>query len=97
MLPPLFLEKHSQVSLSPVIGGTAVPVSVEVANGLMVDEAYGVVSLKVVFMGRLRWKAGGIKTGHYGLNVKCDVLMGLKKGVVGQVPLLGTSPCQVHI
>lgn len=95
MLPPLFLEKHSQVSLSPVIGGTAVPVSVEVANGLMVDEAYGVVGLKLVFLGRLRWKAGTIKTAHYGFYVKCDVLMGLKKGFVGQVPLLGTSPCHV--
>jgi hypothetical protein len=97
MLPPLFLEKHSQVSLSPVIGGTAVPVSVEVSNGLMVDEAYGVVGLKLVFLGRLRWKAGTIRTSHYGFYGKCDVLIGLKKGFVGQVPLLGTPPCNIDI
>lgn len=97
MLPPLFLEKHSQVSLSPVIGGTAVPVSVEVSNGLMVDEAYGVVGMKLVFLGRLRWKAGAIKTAHYGFYGKCDVLIGLKKGFVGQVPLLGTPPCDFDI
>jgi len=97
MLPPLFLEKHSQVSLSPVIGGTAVPVSVEVSNGLMVDEAYGVVGLKLVFLGRLKWKAGTIRSAHYGFYGKCDVLIGLKKGVVGQVPLLGTPACNIDI
>lgn len=85
------------MSLSPVIGGTPLPVSLEVTNGLMVDEAYGVVGLKLVFVGRLRWKAGAIRTAHYGLYVKCDVLMGLKKGFVGQVPLLGTPACDVDI
>ncbi|XP_019435311.1 PREDICTED: NDR1/HIN1-like protein 12 [Lupinus angustifolius] len=97
MLPPLYLEKHSTVSLSPVIGGTPVPVSVEVSNGLMVDEAYGVVGLKLVFLGRLRWKVGAIRTSHYGLYVKCDMLIGLKKGFVGQVPLLGAPPCKVDV
>ncbi|KAK7258436.1 hypothetical protein RIF29_24013 [Crotalaria pallida] len=97
MLPPLYLEKHSTVSLSPVIGGTPVPVSVEVSNGLMLDEGYGVVGLKLVFLGRLRWKAGAIKTAHYGLYVKCDMLIGLKKGFVGQVPLLGAPACNVDV
>ncbi|CAK8544976.1 unnamed protein product [Lathyrus sativus] len=97
MLPPLFLEKHSQVSLSPVLGGTAVPVSVEISNSLMMDEGYGVVGLKLVFLGRLRWKAGAIRTAHYGFYGKCDVLIGLKRGFVGQVPLLGTPPCYIDI
>lgn len=97
MLPPLFHEKHSTVALSPVVGGGAVPVSVEVANGLVMDEAYGVVALRFVLLGRLRWKAGAIKTGHYGVYVKCDVLVGLKRGFVGQVPLLGSPGCEVEI
>lgn len=85
--------------MSPVLGGgQAVPVAVEVVNGLAVDEAYGVVGLRVVLLGRLRWKTGVVKTGHYGIYVKCDVLVGLKKGIVGQVPLLGSPVrCKVDI
>lgn len=96
MLPPLFLEKHSAVSLSPEIGGVPVPVSVELTNGLVMDETYGVVAVKLVLNGRLRWKAGDINSAHYGLYVKCDVLMGLRKGFVGQVPLLGSPVCDVN-
>lgn len=97
MLPPLYLEKHSTVSVSPMIGGSPVPVSPEIADGLAADESYGVVGLRVVVMGRVRWKAGAIRTGHYGVYVKCDLLMGLKKGFVGQVPLLGAPGCHVDI
>ncbi|PON78914.1 Late embryogenesis abundant protein [Parasponia andersonii] len=97
-LPPLFHERRSTVAVSPMLGGGGpVPVSAEVMNGLTVDEAYGVVGLRLVLLGRLRWKTGAIKTAHYGVYVKCDVLLGLKKGVVGQVPLLGTPGCKVDI
>ncbi|CAK7348621.1 unnamed protein product [Dovyalis caffra] len=97
VLPPLYHEKKSTVALSPVLGGAGVPVSVEVSNGLVMDEAYGVVALRVVVLGRLRWKAGVIKTGRYGVYVKCDIWVGLKKGFVGQVPLLGSPQCKVDI
>ncbi|KAB2595896.1 protein YLS9 [Pyrus ussuriensis x Pyrus communis] len=96
-LPPLVHEHRSTVAVSPVLGGGEVPVAVEVVNGLMMDEVYGVVALRVVVTGRLRWKAGAIRTGHYGIYVKCDVLVGLKKGFVGQVPLLGNPACKVDI
>ncbi|OVA04689.1 Late embryogenesis abundant protein [Macleaya cordata] len=99
MLPNLFHEKKSTVALSPILGGggVAVPVSMEVVNGLVMDEAYGVVGLRLVLMGRLRWKAGAIKTGKYGVVVKCDMLVGFKKGFLGQVPLLGSPECDVDI
>ncbi|GAV78872.1 LEA_2 domain-containing protein [Cephalotus follicularis] len=96
-LPPLYQAEKSTVALSPVLGCVGVPVSVEVANGLMMDEAYGVVAFRLVFLGRLRWKAGAIRTGRYGVYVKCDVLVGLKKGFLGQVPLLGSSRCKVDV
>lgn len=96
-LPPLYLEKHSAVSVSPVIGGSLVPVSSEVTNGLESDENYGVVGLRLVMLGRLRWKTGIATTGHYSFYVKCDLMLGLKKGLVGQVPLLGAPPCNVDI
>lgn len=95
MLPPLYLETHATVSLSPQLGGTPVPVSAGVLNGLAVDQGYGVVGMKLAFLGRLRWKTGDIKSAHYGLYVKCDLLLGLKKGLVGQIPLLGTPVCDV--
>ena len=97
VLPPLYLEKHSTVSLSPVIGGSLVPVSLEVTNGLAMDEQYGLVNLKLIILGRIRWKAGAIKTAHYSMYVRCDIMMGLKKGFVGQVPLLGAPVCDVDM
>ncbi|XP_028795826.1 NDR1/HIN1-like protein 1 [Neltuma alba] len=97
MLPPLYQERHSAASVSPMIGGSPVPVSEEVANWLAADESCGVVEVRVVVQGRVRWKAGAIRTGHYGMHVKCDLLMGLKKGFVGQVPLLADPPCAVDI
>ncbi|KAM7476583.1 hypothetical protein LguiB_023826 [Lonicera macranthoides] len=97
MLPPLFHEKDTTVTLSPILGGAGVPVSVEVTNGLLMDEAYGVVGLRLVLLGKLRWKAGAITTAHYGFYVRCDMLIGFKKGFVGQVPLLGSPACHVDI
>ncbi|KAK8509719.1 hypothetical protein V6N13_093570 [Hibiscus sabdariffa] len=96
-LPPLHLETKSTVSMSPVLGSGMVPASAEVVNGLMIDETYGVVAMKVVLLGKLRWKAGAIKTLKYGFYVRCDVWVGLKKGVAGPVPLLGAPPCKVDI
>lgn len=53
--------------------------------------------MRVVIGGRVRWKGGVIKSGHYGMHVKCDVMIGIKKGFVGQVPLLANPPCLVDI
>ncbi|XP_060203788.1 NDR1/HIN1-like protein 1 [Lycium barbarum] len=97
MLPPLVQETKSTVVLSPVIRSALVPVSVEAANGLLIDEVYGVVALRLVFLGRMRYKAAFVRTKHYGVHVNCDMLVGYKKGFVGQVPLLGTPDCQVDL
>lgn len=96
-LPPLFHGTKSSVAMSPMMGGVPVPISLEVANGLMMDETYGVVVLRVSLLGRLRWKTGVVKTARYGVYVKCDVWVGLKKGVVGPLPLLSSPPCHVDV
>ncbi|TYJ04909.1 hypothetical protein E1A91_A12G126600v1 [Gossypium mustelinum] len=96
-LPPLYHATKTTVALSPVLDSGMVPASAEVVNGLMIDETYGVVALRVVLLGKLRWKAGAIKTVKYGFYVRCDVWVGLKKGGVGPVPLLGAPPCKVDI
>lgn len=96
-LQSLFHERRSTVELSPMLGGAAVPVAADVGNWLALDEAYGVVGLRLVVRGRLRYKAGAIRTGHYGFYVRCDVLVGLKKDFNGQVPLLASPPCKVDV
>lgn len=83
--------------MSPVMGGSPVPVTAEAAAALAAEEGYGVVGMRVVIGGRVRWKGGVIKSGHYGMHVKCDVMIGIKKGFVGQVPLLANPPCLVDI
>lgn len=100
VLPPLYHETKSTVALSPVLGGgtSSVPVSPEVSNGLGMDEAYGAVPLRLVLIGRIKYKAGAIRTGRYSIYVKCDMLVGLKKGFTGQVPLLGSpQDCKVDV
>lgn len=98
-LPPLHQKKHSTVAFSPVLGGDGlpVPVSPDVANGLLADQAYGVVGVRLVLLGRLRYKAGAIRTRRHRLDVRCDVLLGLRNGVVGQLPLLGDPNCRVDV
>ncbi|KAL5702486.1 hypothetical protein ACHQM5_027699 [Ranunculus cassubicifolius] len=97
MLPPFSHETKSTVALSPVLGGGMVPVSMDVANALMTDQANGIIGLKLIIEGRVRYKAGAIKTGHQDMVVKCDTVIGLKEGNGGQVPLLGYKDCDVDI
>ena len=47
VLPPLYLEKHSTVSLSPVIGSSLVPVSLEVTNGLAMERLVEVAPVPI--------------------------------------------------
>ncbi|CAH8262378.1 unnamed protein product [Arabidopsis lyrata] len=79
------LSRKSTVVIALVIGGNGIPVSPEVANGLKNDEAYGVVLMRVVILGRLRWKAGAIKTGRYGFYARCDVWLRFNPSPNGQV------------
>ncbi|XP_020585651.1 NDR1/HIN1-like protein 13 [Phalaenopsis equestris] len=95
-LPSLYEEAGGTVVVSPVFGADIVPVSAEVEGELMNDESYGVVALQLVIMGRVSYRPGPFRSGLVGLYVKCDVLVGLKKGTAGQVPLLAQPYCIVH-
>ncbi|CAN0884907.1 NDR1/HIN1-like protein 1 [Linum grandiflorum] len=97
-LPPLHHHTKTTVALSPIIGAEGqVPVSVEVANGLEQDQAYGVVPMTLVVVGKLRWKAASIRTRRHDVYVSCDVWVGLKSRVPGPVPLLGSPQCRVDV
>ncbi|KAL1215921.1 NDR1/HIN1-like protein 1 [Cardamine amara subsp. amara] len=96
-LPPLRLGHKSTVVIAPVLGAAGIPVSPAVANGLKSDEDYGVVLMRVVVVGKLRWKAGAIKTGRYGFYATCDVWLRFNRSSNGQVPLLAPSTCKVDV
>ncbi|GMH21772.1 hypothetical protein Nepgr_023614 [Nepenthes gracilis] len=96
-LPPLFQERHSSVVMLLAMGGGMVPVSKEVMEGVAAEEAYGVVGLRLVVMGMVRYNAAAIRTRRYAVHVRCDVLVGLKRGYAGQVPLLANHGCVVDL
>ncbi|KAL6004029.1 hypothetical protein ACLOJK_004575, partial [Asimina triloba] len=96
-LPPMIQENDGTVVISLVVGGVPVPASHEVVNGLATDEAYGMVGLRLVILGRVKWKMGAFGSGHDTLYVTCDVLVGVQNGQLGQVPLLGPTGCKVEL
>lgn len=86
-----------------VVGGGEVPVSEEVAAGVAGEcRGYGVVEMRLVVMGRVRYEfVGGFRSGRYGVYVGCDVLVGFKTGLKDgdQVSNLigGETKCKVDI
>lgn len=92
-LPPLFHETKSTVALSPVLGGSPVPVVAEAAKGLQMEQSYGVVGLKLVLTGRLRYKVGAIWSRRNGVYVRCNLYVGSNNGTL---PLLASPPCTVE-
>ncbi|KAL3832804.1 hypothetical protein ACJIZ3_007540 [Penstemon smallii] len=100
ILPPLFHNTKSTVALSPVLGGSGVPVAPEVVNGLEMEQAtYEVVGLRLVLTGKLKYKSRVVfRSGRYGIYVRCDLFVAFKKGFLGQLPLLGSPrPCAVDV
>lgn len=83
------------MAVSPVFAGV-VPVGVEVVEGLRVEEGYGVVRVRVVVRGRVKYRiSGGFRSGWVGLYVRCDVMAGVSNGVKGEVPIIGEPDCEV--
>lgn len=89
MLPPLHHETKTTVAMTPML-----LVPPEFVNGLGNDDGFVAVSLRVVLTGNLKYK-GGIWSRHKRVYVGCDVLVGLKRGSLDEVPLLGPSVCKV--
>ncbi|XP_078166528.1 NDR1/HIN1-like protein 12 [Carex rostrata] len=95
-LPALAQKPRSSLALSPVVGGgAAVPVSYDVMEGLMTDETYGFIGLRLVVQGRIRFQSGPFYGRWVPLYVRCDMLIGARKGFMGQVPVLGNPNCYV--
>ncbi|KQK06656.1 NDR1/HIN1-like protein 1 [Brachypodium distachyon] len=99
-LPPLAQEPRSAVAVAPVVGAGAavpVPVSPDAAAALSRDVAYGVVSLRVVLLGRVRYVSGPFRSGWRSLYARCDLLVGVRKQERGrEAPLFGNPSCDVN-
>ncbi|WOL05270.1 hypothetical protein Cni_G13997 [Canna indica] len=96
-LPPMFQDSDATVAISPVLGSGCVPAPEDVVAGLAAEQAYGVVGLRLVLRGRLRYKSGPFRSRWHGMYVRCDMLVGLRKGGGGAVPLLGDPGCDVDV
>ncbi|GLJ55491.1 hypothetical protein SUGI_1191610 [Cryptomeria japonica] len=96
-LPSLYQDHRTVLPVFVSVAGSFLPVYPQVAVGLLADEAYGLVELRLELRGRLRWRASLWKSAHYHLHVRCDLLVGMKNRVNGQVPLYRGQRCHVDI
>ncbi|KAL6846715.1 hypothetical protein ACP4OV_024163 [Aristida adscensionis] len=103
-LPGLVQERGADVALSPLLGGGAAapaPVSADAVRALAADCAARRVQLRLVVMGRVRYRTGPFRSGWHDLYVRCDVTVGLGRdaaaggGGAGDVPLLEYPKCLV--
>ncbi|KAJ1290550.1 hypothetical protein BS78_02G252700 [Paspalum vaginatum] len=101
-LPRVAQERGADVVLSPLFGAASpVPVSVGTARALAGDCAARRVLLRLVVLGRVRYRSGPFRTGWRDLYVRCDVNVGLGVdaaaggGGAGDVPLLEYPQCFV--
>lgn len=99
-LPPLAQDAGDAVAAAPVLGGPGAP-PVPVANGaaaaLAADAAYGVVPVRVVLLGRVKFVSGPFHGRWHSLYARCDLLVAVRNqpGGVDQAPPLGNPVCHV--
>ena len=79
----------------PMLGGGPVGVPPEFAQGLVATKAYGVVALRLVLVGRLKYRPGLFHSVRIGIFVRCDMMVGHPRGLSCQVPLFASARCSV--
>jgi hypothetical protein len=88
--------KDTSVVVSPVLGGPSVPASPDVVGALAADRSFGVVPLRVIVVGRIRYDMGLFHGEWRSLYVRCNMLVGAKTGLTGPVPLISIPDCSVN-
>ena len=102
-LPAVVQERGADVALTPSFGGLGggagaepVPVSEATVRALAGDCAARRVLLRLVLLGRVRYRSGMFRTGWRDLFVRCDVTTGVGVDAgAGGVPLLEYPQCFV--
>uniref|UniRef100_A0A8I6YU20 Late embryogenesis abundant protein LEA-2 subgroup domain-containing protein n=2 Tax=Hordeum vulgare subsp. vulgare TaxID=112509 RepID=A0A8I6YU20_HORVV len=103
-LPLVLQDPGADVGLSPLLGGDGgapVPVSADAVDALRADCVAGRVQLRLVVMGRVRYRSGPFKSAWRDLYVRCDAILGVTVqaaaggGGGGDVPLLEYPKCAV--
>jgi len=101
-LPAVVQERGADVAVTPSFGGGAgaaepVPVSEAAVRALAGDCAARRVLLRLVLLGRVRYRSGLFRTGWRDLFVRCDVTtgVGVDAAGAGGVPLLEYPQCFV--
>ena len=102
-LPAVVQERGADVALTPSFGGLGggagaepVPVSEATVRALAGDCAARRVLLRLVLLGRVRYRSGLFRTGWRDLFVRCDVTTGVGVDAgAGGVPLLEYPQCFV--
>ncbi|KAG2636400.1 hypothetical protein PVAP13_2NG448403 [Panicum virgatum] len=102
-LPAVVQELGADVALTPSFGGLGggagaepVPVSEATVRALAGDCAARRVLLRLVLLGRVRYRSGLFRTGWRDLFVRCDVTTGVGVDAgAGGVPLLEYPQCFV--
>ncbi|CAA6656091.1 unnamed protein product [Spirodela intermedia] len=85
-LPPMYQEEDSTVAVSPLLGGALVAVAPEVAGGLQTEQAYGALGLRLVLMGRIKYKVGPLYSVWASMFARCDILVSLRRARTVRCP-----------
>ncbi|XP_025802610.1 NDR1/HIN1-like protein 12 [Panicum hallii] len=99
-LPAVVQERGADLALTPSFGGAEaepVPVSEITVRALAGDCAARRVLLRLVILGRVRYRSGLFRTGWRDLFVRCDVTtgVGVDAAGAGGVPLIEYPQCFV--
>ncbi|XP_064966959.1 NDR1/HIN1-like protein 1 [Musa acuminata AAA Group] len=102
-------QGHKDVTVwSLYLYGATVPVSPQLVEALLQEQAAGYLRLHVKFQGKVRWKLAGWISGHYHLGVSCPVSFALQNMGEGEGAGTGVtdpaafrfqsiSQCGVHV
>nr|WIW57624.1 late embryogenesis abundant protein LEA54 [Pinus tabuliformis] len=97
-LPPFYQYPKDISVLAPILYGNSVPLAPLVFELLNYESLKGSLRLSLRMNGRVRWKVGSWRSGHYHLYVNFKAIVRLSNKVIGgQVPLQPITTCHVEV
>lgn len=97
-LTPFYQDPKDITVFAPILSGNSFPLAPVVCEQLNYERLKGSLSLSLRMNGRVRWKVGSWRSGHYHLYVNCEDIVWLSNnGIGGQVPLQPITTCHVEV